>query len=242
MSQFPSGHSNLTYLVEGGGKQLVLRRPPFGAKVKTAHDMGREYRILSRLHAVYPPAPRPVAYTEDTAIIGAPFYVMERIVGVILRRDPPAELLPPETARGARARRSSTTWRRCTGSTTRAAGLGDLGKPEGYVERQVRGWAERYRNARTDDIPDMEFLEKWLVEHMPQRVGRGAHPQRLQVRQPGARGGRSDAHHRRPRLGDVDHRRSADGSGHRAELLGARRRSARRCRRCACAPPICPAA
>src|SRR6185503_19708872 len=90
VSQFPSGHSNLTYLVEGGGKQLVLRRPPFGAKTvgKTAHDMGREYRILSRLHAVYPQAPKPVAYTEDASILGAPFYVMERIAGVILRRDP----------------------------------------------------------------------------------------------------------------------------------------------------------
>ena len=172
VSQFPSGHSNLTYLVEGGGKQLVLRRPPFGAKTvgKTAHDMGREYRILSRLHAVYPQAPKPVAYTEDASILGAPFYVMERIAGVILRRDPPAELLPPATARalGEAFIDNLVTLHQLD---YKAAGLGELGKPEGYVERQVRGWAERYRNARTDDIADMEFLERWLIENMPKESG-----------------------------------------------------------------------
>jgi aminoglycoside phosphotransferase (APT) family kinase protein len=172
VSQFPSGHSNLTYLVEGGGKQLVLRRPPFGAKSvgKTAHDMGREYRILSRLNAVYPPAPKPVAYTEDTAIIGAPFYVMERIVGVILRRDPPAGLLPPETAH-ALGEAFIDNLATLHGLDYAAAGLGELGKPDGYIQRQVSGWAERYRKARTDDIPNMEFLEKWLVDNMPKESG-----------------------------------------------------------------------
>lgn len=172
VSQFPSGHSNLTYLVEGGGRQLVLRRPPFGAKTvgKTAHDMSREYRILSKLHAVYPRAPKPVAYCEDASVLGAPFYVMERIVGVILRRDPPPGVLPPEVAR-----RLGEAFIENLGELHAldyaAAGLGDLGKPEGYVERQVRGWAERYRNARTDDIADMEFLESWLVAHMPRESG-----------------------------------------------------------------------
>ena len=176
VSQFPSGHSNLTYLVEGGAqghtRQLVLRRPPFGAKSvgKTAHDMGREYRILSRLHAVYPPAPKPVAYTEDTAIIGAPFYVMERIVGVILRRDPPAGLVPPQTAR-ALGEAFIDNLATLHGLDYAAAGLGELGKPEGYIERQVRGWAERYHKARTDDIPNMQFLEKWLIENMPKESG-----------------------------------------------------------------------
>lgn len=170
VTQFPSGHSNLTYLVEGGGKQLVLRRPPFGSKVKTAHDMGREHRILSRLHAVYPQAPKPIAYCEDASVLGAPFYVMERIVGVILRRDPPPELVPPSVARGL-GESFVDNLARLHGLDYRAAGLGDLGKPEGYVERQVRGWAERYRNARTDDIPDMEFLEKWLGENLPRESG-----------------------------------------------------------------------
>src|SRR5260370_41845580 len=87
--QFPSGHSNLTYLVRAGETEWVLRRPPFGSTVKTAHDMGREYRILSHLSAVYPLAPRPRSYCEDPSLIGAPFYVMGRIRGVILRKDPP---------------------------------------------------------------------------------------------------------------------------------------------------------
>jgi aminoglycoside phosphotransferase (APT) family kinase protein len=174
ISQFPSGHSNLTYLVEGAAqgqaRQLVLRRPPFGSKVKTAHDMGREYKILSRLHAVYPLAPKPIAYCEDATVLGAPFYVMERIVGTILRKDPPPELLTPEVARGlglAFVDNLATLH----GLDWRAAGLGDLGKPEGYVERQVRGWAERYRNARTDDVAEMEFLEKWLGERLPRESG-----------------------------------------------------------------------
>jgi aminoglycoside phosphotransferase (APT) family kinase protein len=171
VSQFPSGHSNLTYLVEADGKPLVLRRPPFGSKVKSAHDMGREYRILSRLHAVYPLAPKPISYCEDSSLLGAPFYLMERIVGVILRKDPPPSLLPPPVARGL-GEAVVDNLARLHGLDYHAAGLGDLGKPEGYVERQVRGWAERYRNARTDDIPDMEFLEQWLGQHMP--AGSGA--------------------------------------------------------------------
>jgi aminoglycoside phosphotransferase (APT) family kinase protein len=170
VSQFPSGHSNLTYLVRAGEREWVLRRPPFGSTVKTAHDMGREYRILSHLNAVYPVAPKPLAYCEDAGLLGAPFYVMERIRGVILRRDPPPELLSPATARGL-GEAFVDNLARLHALDYRAAGLGDLGKPEGYVERQVKGWAERYRNARTDDIQDMEFLEHWLVEHLPHESG-----------------------------------------------------------------------
>src|SRR6516162_9677320 len=86
VEQFPHGHSNLTYLLRMGDKEFVLRRPPFGNQVKTAHDMGREFRVLSRLSAVYPPAPRPYVYCDDTNVLGAPFYVMERRRGVVLRR------------------------------------------------------------------------------------------------------------------------------------------------------------
>jgi aminoglycoside phosphotransferase (APT) family kinase protein len=96
--------------------------------------------------------------------------MMERIVGVILRKDPPADLLTPSVANGL-GQSFIDNLATLHGLDYRACGLGDLGKPEGYVERQVRGWAERYRNARTDDIPDMEFLEKWLGEHMPRESG-----------------------------------------------------------------------
>src|SRR5947209_80408 len=86
VEQFPHGHSNLTYLLRQGGSEWVLRRPPFGNQVKTAHDMGREYRVLSRLSVVFPPAPRPLVYCEDDSVLGVPFYVMERRRGVILRK------------------------------------------------------------------------------------------------------------------------------------------------------------
>src|ERR1700739_2947339 len=100
VAQFPSGHSNLTYLVCLGDRQMVLRRPPFGSKVKTAHDMSREYRVLSKLHFTYPQAPKALLYCEDPSVLGSPFYLMERIKGIILRGDPPTALVnTPETAR-----------------------------------------------------------------------------------------------------------------------------------------------
>src|SRR5215467_15949889 len=89
--QFPSGHSNLTYSVSLGGKEMVLRRPPFGSKVKTAHDMGREYHVLSKLHQAYP-APKPLLHCTDESVLGAPFYMMERVHGIILRKELPAGL------------------------------------------------------------------------------------------------------------------------------------------------------
>ena len=91
VEQFPHGHSNLTYLIRLGDRELVLRRPPFANRVKTAHDMGREYRILSRLCRVYEPAPCPVLSCEDESILGAPFYLMERKRGIILRRPPSSD-------------------------------------------------------------------------------------------------------------------------------------------------------
>src|SRR5437660_954954 len=100
VEQFPSGHSNLTYLVRLGDREMVLRRPPFGSKVKTAHDMGREYRVLSKLHSAYPAAPKVLLYCGDESILGSPFYVMEPIRGIIIRRDPPPALsFMTETAR-----------------------------------------------------------------------------------------------------------------------------------------------
>src|SRR4051812_8328669 len=167
VEQFAEGHSNLTYLLRLGEDGLVLRRGPFGNRVKTAHDMGREYRVLSKLWAVYPPAPRPLLFCEDPGVMDAPFYVMERRRGIILRRHPPPGLAidPPE------ARRLSTALvdalAHLHSIDYRAAGLGDLGKPEGYVARQVTGWAERYDKARTDDLPAMDRVSGWLAGHMP---------------------------------------------------------------------------
>ncbi len=129
VEQFPHGHSNLTYLIRLGDRELVLRRPPFGNRVKSAHDMGREYRILSRLCRVYGPAPCPVLFCDDESILGALFYVMERRRGVIFRRPPP----PDQPLSGEIVRRLGEALvdnlARLHALDYEAAGLGDFGKP-----------------------------------------------------------------------------------------------------------------
>jgi aminoglycoside phosphotransferase (APT) family kinase protein len=165
--QFPSGHSNLTYSVHLGAKEFVLRRPPFGSKVKTAHDMGREFRVLSKLHSAYPPAPKVLLYCDDDSILGAPFYVMEPIRGIILRRNlPPGLVFSAETAR--RLSESFLDNLALLHSLDYAAiGLADLGKPQGYLDRQVRGWTERYYGSKTHDYPEIEKISTWMAEHIP---------------------------------------------------------------------------
>jgi aminoglycoside phosphotransferase (APT) family kinase protein len=165
--QFPSGHSNLTYSLQLGARELVLRRPPFGSKVKSAHDMGREFRVLSKLHSVYAPAPEVLLYCDDDAILGAPFYVMEPIRGIILRRNLPHGLdFPAE-----KARRLSESFVDNLIHLHRvdyaAVGLADLGRPEGYLERQVRGWIERYYASKTHDYPEVEKISAWMQQCMP---------------------------------------------------------------------------
>ena len=165
--QFPAGHSNLTYSLRLGTKELVLRRPPFGSKVKSAHDMSREFRVLSKLHSVYSPAPEVLLYCDDDSIIGAPFYVMQPIHGIILRHTLPRGLPFP----AERARRLSESFidnlvsLHCVDFA--AAGLSDLGKPEGYLERQVRGWIERYHGSKTHDYPEVDKISGSMKQHLP---------------------------------------------------------------------------
>jgi aminoglycoside phosphotransferase (APT) family kinase protein len=167
VEQFPHGHSNLTYLIRTGEQEWVLRRPPFGNRVKTAHDMGREYRILSRLCRVYGPAPAPALYCEDESILGAAFYLMERRKGVILRGTPPPDPpMPPELVRQL-CETLVDNIALLHALDYRAAGLDDLGKPQGYIERQVIGWTRRYQDARTDDVPDLERTMTWLAANLP---------------------------------------------------------------------------
>jgi aminoglycoside phosphotransferase (APT) family kinase protein len=171
VEQFPHGHSNLTYLLRLGSSEWVLRRPPFGNQVKTAHDMGREYKVLSKLSTVYPAAPRPLLYCQDESVMGAPFYIMERRRGIVLRKTlPPGLTVEPATAR--RLGLALIDNLACLhGLDHQQIGLADLGKPEGYVARQVSGWINRYAQARTDDVPAMERLAVWLPEHMPKESG-----------------------------------------------------------------------
>lgn len=165
--QFPSGHSNLTYSVQLGGQEMVLRRPPFGSKVKSAHDMGREFRVLSKLHAAYPAAPKVLLYCDDESVLGAPFYVMEPVHGIILRRDPPPGLpFTPAIARQLCESFVDNLARLHTIDYV-AVGLGDFGKPQGYMERQVHGWIERYHSSKTHEYPEVEKLSVWMRENLP---------------------------------------------------------------------------
>jgi len=165
VQQFPGGHSNLTYAVRHGDREYVLRRPPFGSKVKSAHDMGREVAVLSKLAPVYACAPRVLAFDGAGDVLGAPFYIMERRHGVILRGALPAGLSPERTRALCEQLVDALVLLHAVDFA--AAGLGEFGKPVGYVERQVRGWAERYTGSQTDDIAAMTEVAAWLAAHRP---------------------------------------------------------------------------
>ncbi len=167
IQQYPSGHSNLTYAVSLGSTEFVLRRPPFGSRVKSAHDMGREFRVLSRLHSVYPVAPEVLWYCDDELILGAPFYLMRPIRGVILRKDPPPGLQFSANAARRLSESLIDNLARLHRIDYGSIGLADLGKPQGYLERQVRGWIERYHGSRTHDLSEIERISSWMNDHLP---------------------------------------------------------------------------
>ncbi len=166
--QFPGGYSNLTYLISFENREMVLRRPPFGAKAKSAHDMGREYRILKLLKPFYPFCPEPLAYCQDMDVTGCPFYVMERIQGIILRRNLPDGMVLTPAQVQRLFRKVVETHYALHRLDYRSIGLEGFGKPEGYVRRQVEGWSSRYRAARTPDAPDFESVMLWLNDHQPE--------------------------------------------------------------------------
>jgi aminoglycoside phosphotransferase (APT) family kinase protein len=167
VSQFPSGASNLTYLLKIGDWQGVLRRPPLGPVPPKAHDMGRESGILSRLGAVYPLAPKPYFFCEDESVIGAPFYVMERRTGVVLDETFPDDIQPDEELCRGISRAVVDTLVRLHAVDVKEAGLGDLGKPEGFLERQSEAWISRYDKAKTEEIEEVESLTDWLSRDVP---------------------------------------------------------------------------
>ena len=168
VKQFLSGYSNLTYLLRIGSRKFVLRRPPFGNQVKSAHDMSREYRVLSQLCQIYEPAPRPILYCQDPEVIGAEFYLMERCHGVVLRGPDAPEPLNsnPQLVRQLCESFVDNLARLHT-LDYETAGLGHLGKPTGYVDRQVTGWTKRYVKAQTSEVPEMDRLAMWLDRNRP---------------------------------------------------------------------------
>ena len=168
LRQFPGGYSNLTYLLETDAGAVVLRRPPVGAQIKSAHDMGREFRVLSLLRGHFDKIPQPVLFCEDETIIGAPFYLMEQVQGVVLRSKPPKEFqLTPDLMRRI-SEAAVDTLAALHGIDVEATGLIQLGKPQGYIERQTTGWTERYRKSETDTVTDMDAVAAWLNAHRPE--------------------------------------------------------------------------
>jgi aminoglycoside phosphotransferase (APT) family kinase protein len=161
LEQFPNGHSNLTYLLRAGGREYVLRRPPLGPVAPKAHDMVREFHILRAVHPHFPEAPQPFAVCEDAGILGAPFFVMERRKGDVLRERTPAEIEPRAISEAF-----LDAMVRLHAIDIRSGDLVGLGKPEGYVERQVRGWADRWERARTGEGAAMDEVVRWLAANV----------------------------------------------------------------------------
>lgn len=184
IEQFPAGSSNLTYLVRLDDKEFVLRRPPFGNTVKTAHDMRREFDVLSKLSKVYSRAPRPLLFCDDESIIGSEFYLMERRHGLIIRgsvtsgRTPGANdralLSGLDTSQGFRLAVCSSFIQNLAELHSldyRAAGLADLGKPDAYNRRQVEGWTKRYFTAKTHEHEELDAAIEWLNDNTPHESG-----------------------------------------------------------------------
>lgn len=165
--QYPSGASNLTYAVDYPDRRLVLRRPPFGTLPKSGHDMYREYRIMTALRPAYPAVPATLYYTNDQDIIGAEFYVMDRVEGYLVQAE-----IPREWGWGQEETRALCLefWDKLIDLHLvdyEAIGLSDFGKPQGYVGRQISGWNKRYEKVWTPDVDKFEDVRTWLADNMP---------------------------------------------------------------------------
>lgn len=174
LTQFPGGFSNLTYLLTSGSDKWVLRRPPFGSKVKSAHDMSREFKILSALDKVFAYGPTPVHFCEDHAIIGCDFYLMNYIEGLVIRREYPAELnMSPSDIR-EQLFNFFDVLSELHSVDLVEAGLDTFGKPQGYVQRQVEGWCRRWADAVTPDTANCDATMQWLMDNMPAESGKAS--------------------------------------------------------------------
>lgn len=162
------GKSNLTYKVSVGDKAWVVRRPPLGHVLPTAHDMAREYRVISALGGTGVPVPRTIALCEDNTVNGAPFYVMEFVDGVIVADEIPPGYADTVEARQAMSRGLVETLVKLHAVDYNGVGLGDFGRPEGYLERQVRRWSEQWDRSETRPIPEIKELIRRLRTAIPQ--------------------------------------------------------------------------
>jgi len=172
VKQYLGGFSNLTYLLQSRGQKWVLRRPPIGNKVVSAHDMNREFRILTALQGHYPYSPKPIYFCADHGVLGSDFYLMSCVEGIIIRKHYP-ELMRLNTAQVCQQfMRLFDGLGELHSLDPQVLGLGDFGKPEGYIRRQVEGWSARYRNAHTPDSPNFDRVMTWLHDRIPSESGR----------------------------------------------------------------------
>ncbi|MES2521984.1 MAG: phosphotransferase family protein [Gemmatimonadota bacterium] len=173
--QFPGGFSNLTFLLlvesKAASGGLVLRRPPRGARAAHAHDMGREHDILSALHPLGVPVAKPLVRCDDESVIGAPFYIMEHVDGIILRGEVPPELSGDPTVQRVQLEQLSATFVRTLAGLhavdVSAGPLHGLARTGSYAERQTRGWTARWEASRTEAVPDIDGIAEWLRSHLP---------------------------------------------------------------------------
>ncbi|MGG3561137.1 phosphotransferase family protein [Neobacillus rhizosphaerae] len=165
--QFSAGHSNLTYQLKMGEWEAVLRRPPLGPVAPKAHDMEREYKILSELNPIFPVAPKPILFSENLEIVGSPFFLMERKNGTVIDTSfPEGTQVTKELCRHL----SEVMVEKLVelhAIDYKQTGLSLISKPQGFMERQVHGWISRYERAKTDEIASVETLKKWLIDHIP---------------------------------------------------------------------------
>ena len=167
LAQFPGGHSNLTYLIRNGHQEFVLRRPPVGPVAPTAHDMPREYKLLSVINPSFPLAPKPILLCEDISIIGVPFYLMERRRGFIMRFKVPSQIGENLALRRGVSEAMVDTLVALHAVDIQSTGIVQIGKPAGFVARQVRGWADRWQRSKTGDLTEMDQVIQWLLDRIP---------------------------------------------------------------------------
>lgn len=167
VEQFPGGHSNLTYLLAIAGREYVLRRAPLGPVAPKAHDMVREARVLGAIHPHFPPAPKVHLICDDASILGSPFFLMQRRRGIILRDRIPEEISAHENYQSRISRAFTDTLIQLHSIDVEKHGLTALGKPEGFLERQLKGWSDRWTRAQIESGPEMDRVMRWLAETMP---------------------------------------------------------------------------
>jgi aminoglycoside phosphotransferase (APT) family kinase protein len=174
LEQFAGGHSNLTYLLRFGSVEFVLRRPPVGPVAQTAHDMPREFRLLQALHPHFPLAPRPILLCEDATVIGVPFYLMERRHGLIVRDRIPSAIGEDMELRRRVSESVVDTLAALHAVDILSTGIVQIGKPEGFVARQVRGWSDRWQRSKTSEVGEMDQVGQWLGDSLPPDSAAGA--------------------------------------------------------------------